>query len=77
MFASRVLLQRGSLRRWRRQWIQWICNVVKLNVISITELETMTTDSIAKGEDVDDEQHAAKHPTLGDRGGVEEEWLCE
>lgn len=39
---------------------------VKLNVIGVTvKTETMTTDDVTEGKDVEDEEERTKHRTLG------------
>ena len=43
---------------------------VELGVVSVTvKIETMTTDDLSKGKDVDDEEEGTKHGTLGDTVG--------
>ena len=41
-----------------------------MGVVSIAvEIETMTTDDLSKGKDVNDEEEGTKHRTLGDTVG--------
>ena len=51
-------------------WGDGLAGEVELGVVGIAvEIETMTTDDLAKGKDVNDEEEGTKHGTLGDTVG--------